>query len=366
MATHLKLAYGIREGNLVHIAQVPNGLSCGCTCPGCGAQLVARNQGKKKVAHFAHHQAPECAHGLQTALHLAAKDIISRHQTFCLPGAVGEFSFTQAYWRTFSFDAAHYQSCIPGDVGVPSEYNIPSRYVTVNEVRLERKSEDIIPDIVLITPAGQILVEVAVTHFIDELKLAKIKRLGIPCIEIDLSKLPRDFDLPQLEQLLIHGIEEKRWKYNAKLREKLTAMRQQYFEAARPFFLEAHIEETTTRSRQPSYEWYRAKKMRDRAALQAEQQALQAQNQLRREEQARQEAIFFATKLRPVVIRTFESGSSKPPIKRKHVPTCPLEPRLYDGQPYASMEADCARCSYFKGYQEHEQAVVCLLQATVQ
>lgn len=68
----------------------------------CGAQLVARNQGQQKVSHFAHHQALECPFGLQTALHLAAKDLFLQHRTFCLPGASGTFEFTDAYWPSYS------------------------------------------------------------------------------------------------------------------------------------------------------------------------------------------------------------------------------------------------------------------------
>ena len=156
MATQLKLAYGLREELLLHIIEVANSLACGCTCPGCRARLVARNQGTRKVAYFAHHQAPECAQGLQTALHLTAKDIISRHRQFALPGATGTFALTEAFWATFTFDATYYESCIPSDVGVSDEYAISSRNLDVERVTLERTTHDIVLDIILHTSTGEL------------------------------------------------------------------------------------------------------------------------------------------------------------------------------------------------------------------
>ena len=44
------------------------------------------------------------------------------------------------------------------------------------------------------------IVEIAVTHFIDEVKEQKIKEIGLPTIEIDLSKIYRqDFKREELE-----------------------------------------------------------------------------------------------------------------------------------------------------------------------
>lgn len=361
MATRLKLPYGLHDERLLHISEVANGLACACTCPGCGARLVARNQGTRKVPHFAHYQAPECAHGLQTALHLAAKDIISRHRRFALPGVSGRFAFNDRFWASFTFDAAHYKHGIPADVGVPAEYTIPARYIDVQGVTLERKTHDIIPDIVLDTSAGPLLVEVAVTHFVDEEKLAKIRRLGISCLEIDLSKLDRNFALDQLEMLLIDGLEQKRWIVNDKLQHKLRALRARYFEAARPFFHQAHVEESEHRYQQTTAAWRQANRAKDQATRRAESQARKEHRLLLQQEKDRQDALFFATRLRPVVKREFPSGSSRPPAVRLHVPSCPLAPRTFDGHPYASADADCPRCGHYRGYWDTEQAVVCLL-----
>ncbi len=173
MATALKLSYGLLDNRLVHVLAVLNGLACGCTCPSCGARLVARNQGQKKAAHFAHYEAPECTYGLQTALHLAAKDIFLKHRKLLLPGAVGEVQLDATYWQTFSFDAKQYLYHLPCEVFEENLYEFPSRYTSIQAVVLERKTDNIIPDIVVETENGPLLVEIAVTHFIDEAKLKK-------------------------------------------------------------------------------------------------------------------------------------------------------------------------------------------------
>lgn len=55
---NLPILYGrsVATGELVHVDDAPNGKACGCVCPdpGCGQPLIARNNGKKKIHHFAH------------------------------------------------------------------------------------------------------------------------------------------------------------------------------------------------------------------------------------------------------------------------------------------------------------------------
>lgn len=54
----LPILYGrsVATGELVHVDDAPNGKACGCVCPdpGCSQPLIARNDGKKKIHHFAH------------------------------------------------------------------------------------------------------------------------------------------------------------------------------------------------------------------------------------------------------------------------------------------------------------------------
>jgi hypothetical protein len=334
MATTLKLPYGLQNGRLLHITEVANGLACECVCPSCGAKLVARNQGQLKAPHFAHHQAPDCPFGVQTALHLAAKDIFLQHQTFCLPGASGTFEFTDDYWASFVFDASFYQACIPGDVGVEDRYYFPARYVTIKSVLLEHRTGDIIPDIILETENGPLLVEIAVTHFIDETKREKIKQLGIPAIEIDLSKVVRDIALPQLEELLIHQTVNKSWAFNAKLDAKIADRQTRYFEAARPYFEEEYAEEV-------------------RYQQQVEHQA--AQEQLRKTYQT----AFNELQRKPITV------SELPHYGRvEQVLACPCPRYMHEGQTYAKVQTDCFRCTHFRGYGMGRLSVICMYEYT--
>ena len=77
----LKVPFGIRNGRLVGTDKVERGLACGCICPECGASLEAR-KGNVVTHHFAHHAASNCIYGLESALHLGAKQILLDERQF--------------------------------------------------------------------------------------------------------------------------------------------------------------------------------------------------------------------------------------------------------------------------------------------
>lgn len=71
------LTYALNEtGQLVHVDNVPVGNKCSCFCPACKEPLVAKNQGIKRMHHFAHQYGTECNYALETMLHLLAKEKI--------------------------------------------------------------------------------------------------------------------------------------------------------------------------------------------------------------------------------------------------------------------------------------------------
>lgn len=94
----------------------------------------------------------------------------------------------------------------------------PALYIPYNEAVLEQGLSDIIPDITLMRDGKPpLLVEILVTHEVDGIKLAKLEIIGLPCIEIDLSKTYQSlgmggFDRQGVKQMLIHGDGvEKKW-----------------------------------------------------------------------------------------------------------------------------------------------------------
>jgi hypothetical protein len=73
----------------------------------------------------------------------------------------------------------------------------------IDRVTFERKVGDIVPDVVCWAskmgsnePAFQLLVEAAVTHYVDDEKRQKIRRSGIPCIQIRADLFTRAGTVP--------------------------------------------------------------------------------------------------------------------------------------------------------------------------
>lgn len=77
------------------------------------------------------------------------------------------------------------------------------------EVKEECFFGDQRPDIVVKGPAGTLHIEIAVTHFIDETKLAKIILARYNTLEIDLSGLDYHTGIEDLEKILIEETYEK-------------------------------------------------------------------------------------------------------------------------------------------------------------
>lgn len=128
-------------------------------CPACKEVVIAR-KGNVKIHHFAHKSGTDCQYGYQTSVHLTAKEIIEKtHKVL-----------------------------------------IPSKGITiVDEVRTETKIGSIIPDILVFCDGKQYIVEIFVTHPVDENKKEKIKALDISTIEVDLSDLKQMIDKEMLE-----------------------------------------------------------------------------------------------------------------------------------------------------------------------
>src|SRR3954471_18828483 len=80
MASDLKIPYGwhVLDEKMVSPTEVESGLSCGCVCAECGGRLIARHSERGLVqSNFAHEsETRNCNGGVETSIHLMAKDII--------------------------------------------------------------------------------------------------------------------------------------------------------------------------------------------------------------------------------------------------------------------------------------------------
>ena len=202
------LFYGLLENELKHISEVKNGLKCNCICPACEKKLVARNGGLKRIHHFAHYQSAECRYGVQTSIHIAAKNILERVKKIRIPEVTVIVNTEVKFVVNTDVEFMDPKFFISNEL--PEKIS-DAKYIVFDEVILEKKY---IPDVVLIVKGKKLIVEIAVTHFVGRDKLEKIKDSKTSAIEIDLSKIRNDFNLGELEQLIVHNLEIKKWLFN--------------------------------------------------------------------------------------------------------------------------------------------------------
>ena len=98
--------------------------------------------------------------------------------------------------------------------GKPKELISKGREISIDDVKLEKRFDDIIPDIVVDSGDEHFFIEIYVTHPIDDEKLKKLKEKKISTIEIDLSKEKRDISVEELSDILLKTSPQKSWKYH--------------------------------------------------------------------------------------------------------------------------------------------------------
>ena len=198
-----KLYYGIKDGKIVSIDDVCSGKSCGCTCPSCGEQLVAK-KGKINIHHFAHASQRNCEYGYESTLHLLAKDILKNSNYFVLPKEKMSLDYFE-----------------PSTSGIKyKDLNEPLR-INVDKVEVELPFDDMKPDVVIYSGGVKYFIEIFVTHKIDEEKRNKIISKDVDTIEIDLSKIGKSTERDVLESILLNDDDRKYWIYNHKIENHL-------------------------------------------------------------------------------------------------------------------------------------------------
>lgn len=197
------LKYGIKNGKEFHISEVESGLRCNCTCPACGERLIAK-KGENITPHFAHESTQQCEHAYETSLHYDAKRIIEEEKKIVLP-------FREPLFDTSNLNGFYFSRFDLKNFGT-----IVSRQYKVDNVILEKKLHNIIPDIKCTINGKILLIEIAVTSKVQKEKQEKIQEIGLPVIEIDLSKLDRTIEKKELSIYVLDNIKNKTWFGNKK------------------------------------------------------------------------------------------------------------------------------------------------------
>lgn len=193
-----KIPFGLRDDRLFQPDEVSRGLACNCVCPGCGSKLVAHH-GEKRVKHFVHYSTA-CLKGFESAIHKAAKQVLLHSKQILVPAI---------HASEFLFDRG-------SNVDVSEDKSIAERFIPIEDVEVEKDMGSVVPDLVISGLGRKLFVEIAYTHFVDELKLSKLKALGIPTLEIDLSKLSEVPSMIELAHLVVEEPSNRLWVFNSK------------------------------------------------------------------------------------------------------------------------------------------------------
>jgi hypothetical protein len=206
-----------------------------------------------------------------------------------------------------------------------NEIVIPEIPLKVDNVTLEPIIDNIRPDVLIESKGQKLMLEIAVTHFIDNEKMEKINKIGISTIEIDLSKYNMfDVNKDELKNIIINNTQVKHWFYNSKY--------QQFVE-----------------------------KRRAKLQPQIDKKEKEREERLNRERELEE---FYNNYKLPIEKRS-SKGAWNGKLDLWQVSPCPMEKRYYGGRYYANIHVDCYNCRVngkkaFKGFRDDKTTIVCL------
>ncbi|WP_295751602.1 hypothetical protein [Undibacterium sp.] len=189
--------FGLKDGRVFAPTEVISGLACGCTCPGCGTLLVAKQGQTNRKWHFAHHNVIATLSCIETAIHAAAKQILL------------EANWLQAPEKYILV------SC-PTKSGIShtkSALLSPSRKIRFDYCQEEVWETNLRPDVVGYRGDRRLFVEMYFRHKVDEIKRRKLESMGLAALEIDLSELPLDAGFDEVRQRVLHDVAKKEWLF---------------------------------------------------------------------------------------------------------------------------------------------------------
>lgn len=193
-----------KDGIVKSIVEVSNGKACGCTCLVCGSALIAAKNGKIRQPHFRHKSVAECTTSPETFLHYAAKEILERNKRMMLPPCR---MLVTSKSISFSDGKANYTA-------KNARENINIEF---DSIVSEKKFSDYIPDLIAHFCGKILVIEIVVTHDIDDDKMRKIEASEADAaIRIYLGDLDRATTAQELEQIILTPSWRTTWVMNKK------------------------------------------------------------------------------------------------------------------------------------------------------
>lgn len=95
-------------------------------------------------------------------------------------------------------------------------------------IKTEKSFSKMTADAVIEIKSKQCAVEIAVTHFVDDLKRNKTEDLSLPMFEIDLSGLKHETDLEKIKAAVLYAPYNRKWIYNPKRNAAIRKKRSEY------------------------------------------------------------------------------------------------------------------------------------------
>ena len=215
-----EIIYGIRtsDGKIISVDEVPQnmpGLTCGCICAYCKRQLQACSLNGRVRSYFRHHsenrsnnleeQTIYCSANIanETALHKMAKQIIAQEKKIYIP------------CKNITVKEAGIKD-LPQKVenAIPCFELREAHMVEAQSVEVEKHLDDFTPDIVFTMEQRELLIEVFVSHRVDEDKRQKAEKYGSAMLEIDLSSFSGNpISSEKLRDILLGEEKHRKWIY---------------------------------------------------------------------------------------------------------------------------------------------------------
>jgi hypothetical protein len=95
---------------------------------------------------------------------------------------------------------------------------VPECIVRIDHVAIECRTGNVVPDVVVTSAGFQLLIEIAVTHPCDRVKLRALRRSNLATLEIKLSEEDAWLSREQLQGKLADGLQGKHWLFHPRQR----------------------------------------------------------------------------------------------------------------------------------------------------